>query len=48
MDDNGRHILHEFMTGQRPAAKSNKWINLILWILIISLLGVLGYLLIHG
>lgn len=45
MEENGRHLLYEFMTGQRPQAKPNKWINRTLWILIISVLGLLVYVL---
>jgi hypothetical protein len=48
MNENGRNLLHEFMTGQRPRPKPNKWINGLLWGLMLSLIGTLLYLLIHG
>jgi hypothetical protein len=48
IDENGRHFLHEFMTGQRPQRKANKWINGTLWTLILLLLAALLYVLIHG
>jgi len=45
MEDNGRHLLHEFMTGQRPRPKPNKWVNRTLWALILILVGALVHLL---
>lgn len=47
MDESGRHFLHEFMTGQRPKPKPNKWVNGSLWTLMSLLLGALVYLLIN-
>jgi hypothetical protein len=46
LDENGRHFLHEFMTGQRPARKPNKWVNRVLWLIILSLLAAMAHLLI--
>lgn len=48
IDENGRHLLHEFMTGERPRPKPNKWVNGSLWGVILSLIGALLYLLVHG
>jgi hypothetical protein len=48
IDENGRHFLHEFMTGQRPQRRANKRINRTLWTIILLLLGLLLYVLIHG
>ena len=45
MEENGRHLLHEFMTGQRRRPKPNKWVNRTLWTLILILLGALVHLL---
>jgi hypothetical protein len=47
MDESGRHLLHEFMTGQRPRPKPNKWVNGSLWTVMLLLLATLAYLL-HG
>lgn len=47
MDESGRHFLHEFMTGQRPKPKPNKWVNGSLWVLMAFLIGALIYLLAH-
>ena len=46
-----RHYLHEFMTGRRPPPRITgftRFINLVLWLSIVSLLAALVYLLMHG
>jgi hypothetical protein len=46
-----RHYLHEFMTGRRPPPRMTRFtrfINLVLWLSIVSLLAALAYLLMHG
>jgi hypothetical protein len=50
-NQNDRHYLHEFMTGQRPRPRVTtfgKCINFALWAIMASLLAQLAYLLIHG
>ncbi len=49
MDENRRHYLHEFMTGQRHAelSRTKRRLNAFLWIMILLLFACFVYLLVH-
>ncbi|MGY3581426.1 capsular polysaccharide biosynthesis protein [Bradyrhizobium sp. USDA 4341] len=45
MDEDDRHLLHEFMTGQKPKPRPNRMLNTALWMAMLGLFGTLLYLL---